>query len=126
MRVGLMGKAGSVRITLGSAVELDKIALDINYTLDLLTQFQPLNRVSLGVRFNLGDGGRKEIAEKVDQLYLAGLDSYSRGDYQIAREYWEDALALNPKFDPAREGLNTISHTQSVRQRINDMQTLDN
>jgi hypothetical protein len=126
MRMGLMGKAGNVRITLGTAVELEKLSLDINYTLDLLTQVQPLNRVSLGVRFNLGDGGRKELAGKVDQLYLAGLDAYSRENYQEAREYWEDALALNPKFDPAREGLDIIDHTQSVRQRINDLQMLDN
>jgi hypothetical protein len=125
MRMGLMGKAGSVRVTVGSAVELEKISLDINYTLDLLTQMQPLNRVSLGVRFNLGDGGRKNRADGVDRLYLAGLDAYSRGSYLEAQEYWEDALKLTPKFEPAREGLAIITHTENVQQRISDMQTLD-
>ncbi|MDR2618835.1 MAG: UPF0164 family protein [Treponema sp.] len=125
MRMGLMGKHGNVRIALGSAVELEKISLDLNYTLDLLTQMQPLNRVSLGVRFNLGDGGRKERAGRVDQLYLAGLDAYSRGNYQEAREYWEEALRIDPKFDPATEGLSIIAHAQSVQQKISDMQTLD-
>ncbi|GHU64451.1 hypothetical protein FACS189447_01260 [Spirochaetia bacterium] len=125
MRMGLMGKAGSVRITLGSALELEKIALDVNYTLDLLTQMQPLNRVSLGVRFNLGDGGRKERSLRVDELYLAGLDAYSRENYPLARDYWEEVLTLNPKFEPAREGINIIAHAENVQQRISDMQTLD-
>jgi tetratricopeptide (TPR) repeat protein len=125
MRAGLMGKAGNVRITIGSAVNLEQISLDINYTLDLLTQMQPLNRVSLGVRLNLGDGGRGALAARVDELYLAGLDAYAQGDHDQARRHWEDALALNPGFDPAREGLAILAHSQSVRDRIDEMQRLD-
>jgi tetratricopeptide (TPR) repeat protein len=125
MRTGFMAKAGNVRITIGSAVNLQKISLDINYTLDLLTQFQPLNRVSLGVRLNLGDRGRGALAGKVDELYLAGLDAYAAGDYAQARQHWEDALALNPKFDPARESLDILAHSQSVQQRIDEMQRLE-
>jgi hypothetical protein len=125
MRTGLMAKAGNVRITIGSAVNLEKISLDINYTLDLLTQIQPLNRVSLGVRLNLGDGGRGVLAARVDELYLTGLDAYAGGDYARARQLWEDALALNPKFDPAREGLGILAHSQSVQDKINEMQQLE-
>jgi hypothetical protein len=125
MRFGLMGKAGNVRITLGSAVKLEKISLDINYTLDLLTQMQPLNRVSLGVRLDLGDGGRSALAARVDELYLAGLEAYARSDREQARQLWQDALALNPKFDPAREGLNILAHSQNVQDRIDEMQQLD-
>jgi hypothetical protein len=125
MRAGLMGKAGNVRITIGSAINLEKISLDVNYTLDLLTQIQPLNRVSLGVRLKLGDGGRGALAARVDEFYLAGLDAYSRGDYAQARQHWEDALALNPKFDPAREGLNILTHSQNVQDRIEEMQRLE-
>ncbi|MDR1863187.1 MAG: UPF0164 family protein [Treponema sp.] len=125
MRCGLMGKAGNVRITLGSAVKLEKISLDINYTLDLLTQMQPLNRVSLGVRLDLGDGGRRALAARVDELYLAGLEAYAQSDYAKARQHWEDALALNPRFDPAREGLNILDRSQNVKDRIDEMQRLD-
>jgi tetratricopeptide (TPR) repeat protein len=125
MRTGLMAKAGNVRIAIGSAIKMEKIALDINYTLDLLTQMLPLNRVSLGVRFDLGDGGRGTLAARVDELYLTGLDSYSRGNFAEARQHWEDALALNPKFDPAREGLNILVHAQSVQDKIDEMQRLD-
>ncbi|MCL2477929.1 MAG: UPF0164 family protein [Treponema sp.] len=125
MRMGVMGKSGSARITVGSAVTLNKIALDINYTLDLLTQMQPLNRVSLGVRFNLGDGGRAATAARVDELYLSGLDAYGEGRNQDALSYWEEALRLNPKFQPAREGIGIIQGAMNIQQRIRDMQTLN-
>jgi len=124
MRAGLMGKAGNARITLGSAIKLEKISLDINYTLDLLTQIQPLNRVSLGVRFNLGDQGRKALSDKVDALYLSGLDAYSRYDFKGAQGYWEEALKLDPSYEPAKEGLNTINKTINIEGRISDMQQL--
>ncbi|MCL2834987.1 MAG: tetratricopeptide repeat protein, partial [Treponema sp.] len=125
MRMGIMGKSGSARVTIGSAIDLNKISLDINYSLDLMTQIQPLNRVSLGVRFNLGDGGRAATAAKVDELYLLGLDAYGRGDNAGALSCWQEALRLNPKFQPAREGINVIAQAMNIQQRIKDMQTLD-
>jgi tetratricopeptide (TPR) repeat protein len=125
MRTGLLFKSGNVRVALGSAITLNKISLDINYTLDLLTQMQPLNRISVGIRFDLGDQGRKEMADRVDELYLAGLDAYAQRKYPEAQYYFEEALNLNPKFDPAREGLKIIQHAISVQQRIDDLQRLD-
>jgi hypothetical protein len=125
MRTGLLFKAGNVRIALGSAVNLNNIALDVNYTLDLLTQMQPLNRVSVGIRFDLGDQGRKQAADRVDDLYLAGLDAYAQGKYTEAQYCFEEALKQNPKFDPAREGLKIIREALAVQQRIDDLQRLD-
>jgi tetratricopeptide (TPR) repeat protein len=125
MRAGFLAKTGNYRVTMGSAVNLGKIALDLNYTLDLLTQLTPLNRVSLGVRFNFGDQGRQLISEQVDALYVSGLDSYAAGNYDEAKHYWDDALALNPKFDPAKEGINLINTTQDINTRMQEMQTFD-
>jgi hypothetical protein len=125
MRTGLLFKSGNVRVALGSAVNLNKISLDVNYTLDLLTQMQPLNRVSVGIRFDLGDQGRKQTADHVDELYLAGLDAYARRNYTEAQYYFEEVLKLDPKFDPAREGLRIIQQAISVQQRIDDLQRLD-
>lgn len=124
MRAGLMGKAGNVRITVGSAINLNKISLDINYSLDLLTQIQPLNRVSLGVRLDLGDQGRKALSDKVDDLYLTGLDAYSRSDFPTAKDCWEEALKLDPRYDPAREGLSVLNKAMGVEERVIDMQRL--
>jgi tetratricopeptide (TPR) repeat protein len=125
MRAGLLFKAGSARIAMGSAITLNKIALDVNYTLDLLTQMQPLNRISIGVRFDLGDQGRQQATDRVDELYLAGLDAYSKGNYADALSNWEEALRLNPRFEPARESLTTLQGLEAVQQRIDDLQRLD-
>jgi hypothetical protein len=125
MRAGLLAKSGSVRVALGSAVTLKNIALDVNYTLDLMTQLQPLNRVSIAVRFNMGDQGRGQTAARVDELYLSGLESYSRGAYSDAEYYWNEALRLNPKFEPARESLNTLRNAREIQKKIDDLQRLD-
>ena len=125
MRAGVLFKAGGIKITAGSAVTLSKIVLDINYSLDLATQMQPLNRISLGVRFDLGDQGRRLIEEKVNALYLAGLDSYSIGNFEEAQQNWQDALELNPRFDPARESLRVLNEQQAMERRIDEFQRLN-
>jgi hypothetical protein len=115
---GLLMKAGSLRIALGSAITVGALAFDVNYTLDLLTQLQPLNRVSIGIRFNLGDGGRQAKAKRIDNLYLSGLDSYSRGDDDDAKAKWEAALSLDPTFNPAQEGLDAIAGYRELTNRL--------
>ena len=125
MRAGFLGRYGGYRITVGSAVDLGKIALDLNYSLDLLTQFTPLNRISLGARLSLGDQGRQERSDKIDALYLSGLDAYNMGNIEKARSDWEEALSLNPRFDPAKEGLTLIQDSRSLNERVRSMQSLD-
>ena len=117
-----MLKAGSTRITVGSALTMEKVAFDINYTLDLLTQLQPLNRVSVGIKLDLGDHGRSRIAKQVDEFYLAGLDAYSQGHDTEAKRLWEEALRLNRDFDPAREGLMALRASEMLQQRVTEMQ----
>jgi len=125
IRAGVLYKAGSSRVTVGSAVNLDKIAVDVNYTLDLLTQIQPLNRISLAVRFDLGDGGRREKANKVEDLYLLGYEAYSTEKYAEARVCWEEALRLDPKYDPAIEGLSMLDSHEGLTGRIEELYKLD-
>jgi tetratricopeptide (TPR) repeat protein len=125
MRAGVLYKAGSSRVTVGSAVDLDKISVDVNYTLDLLTQLQPLNRISLAVRLDLGDGGRMQTAEKVNELYLLGYEAYSVGNFADARVCWEEALRLDPKYEPARESLNMLNSREDLNERIQDLNRLD-
>ena len=125
MRTGVMIKAGSTKLTVGSTIAMEKITLDINYSLDLLTQLQPMNRISLGVRFDMGDQGRAVLAERINNLYLSGLEDYSRGNYADARSKWEEALRLNPRFDPAKESLNTLSGLEKIERRIDSLQRLD-
>jgi len=125
MRSGILFKAGSSRLCIGSAINMDKIALEVNYTLDLLTQLQPLNRVSLGVRIDLGDGGRRNESAKIEELYLLGLEAYSRGNYSDARICWDEALKQDPKFEPAKEGLKMLNEREELDKRIEDLFRLD-
>jgi hypothetical protein len=119
---GLRLKAGGTRIAIGSAVSLEKVVFDVNYTLDLATQIQPLNRVSVGVRLDLGDRGRSRVDKQVDEFYLAGLDSYSQGNDTDAKRLWQEVLKLNANFEPAREGLSAIRAAEELQQRVSQMQ----
>jgi hypothetical protein len=125
MRSGFMSKTGNVRLVIGSAVDLEKISLDINYTLDLLTQFTPLNRLSLGLRINLGDQGRKNQADQIEQFYLQGLGAYAQGNMTEAQYYWEMVLRMNPRFEPAKEGLLLVQRSLELEDRIDQMQRLN-
>ncbi|MDR1388958.1 MAG: UPF0164 family protein [Treponema sp.] len=125
MRAGLLARYGAYRVTLGSAVELGKIIVDLNYSLDLLTQFTPLNRVSLGISFNFGDQGRADLRREVDAVYLEGLEAYAAGRYEEANSRWEEALGMDPGFDPAKEGITLINNSRALETRINEMETLD-
>jgi hypothetical protein len=125
MRGGLMAKPGNSHLILGSALSLKKISLDVNYVMDPLTRLRPLNRVSLGVRLDLGDQGRARLAAEVDRLYLEGLDAYAEGDYTLARYNWGEALKLNPRFVPARENLAILEEAVAVQGRLDELQLLD-
>jgi tetratricopeptide (TPR) repeat protein len=125
MRTGVMVKPGASRVTIGSAISMNKISFDINYTLDLLSQLQPLNRISLAVRFDLGDGGRGALSKKVDELYILGLEAYSKGNLDDARLCWEEALKLNPKYEPARESLDMLNNRENIKQKVEDLYKLD-
>ncbi|MDR2444973.1 MAG: UPF0164 family protein [Spirochaetaceae bacterium] len=124
MRAGLLMKAGNIRAVIGSAVALKYINIDVNYTLDLLTQIQPLNRVALGIRFDLGDNGRKSKSDLVDEYYLAGLDAYSASRDAEARILFEKVLEINPNFEPAIEALKSLDNYEQLNNRINEMRRL--
>jgi len=125
MRAGVLFKAGSSRVVVGSAVSMDKLSIDVNYTLDLLTQLQPLNRISLAVRFDLGDNGRSQMANKVEELYLLGLEAFSRGNFTDARLCWEEALRIDPQYEPAKDSLNMLNNREGLTNRIEEMYSLD-
>jgi len=125
MRAGFLFKGGGSRLAVGSAINLDNISIDVNYTLDFLTQLQPMNRISLAVRLNLGDSGRKLKENRIDELYLLGFEAFSRGNYTDARLCWEEVLRLNPRYDPAIESLAMLNDREGLTQRVEDLYKLD-
>jgi hypothetical protein len=121
---GLLVKGGNPRITIGSSFDVDLARISINYTLDLTTQFTPLNRISVQAAFSLGDLGRGDIAKKVDTLYLNGLDAYSRGEIDSAISLWDEALVLDPSFDPARESRDAALASKGLKQTMTELQQI--
>jgi hypothetical protein len=125
LQAGVQLKAGRWALSVGTRLALTGIKLDLNYTLDLLTQPQSVNRLSLAASFDFGDSGRAEIARRVDELYLNGLEEYANGNTETALAMLQEALKLDPKFDPAREAVAALLVAQALVQRIDQIQKLE-
>jgi len=123
-QAGLLIKGGP-RLTLGSSIRVNPLVLVVNYTLDLTTQTTPLNRLSIEARFDMGDSGRRDKQRQVDDLYILGLEAYARGDISQAVSFWQEALDMNPYFDPAREGIETARAALRLQQRVLEIQRLE-
>jgi hypothetical protein len=125
LRAGFMLRSSGSRVTVGSTIALSSITFDINYTLDLVTQIQPMNRLTLGVRLELGDGGASAMSNRVDELYLKGLDAYASGDEGLALDFFNQVLNLSPRFDPALQAMRAINNASSISSRIKNMESFD-
>ncbi|MBN2628480.1 MAG: UPF0164 family protein [Spirochaetales bacterium] len=122
---GFLLKLGKPRITVGTDLEMEKFSVGVNYTLDLATQFKPIDRIVLSLSLNLGDFGRMTLRDKVQELYLTGLGAYSLGDYTQALIYWEECLQLDENFTPAREMITTTEKSLELEQKMRDQQTVE-
>jgi hypothetical protein len=122
---GFLLKGGNPRLSLGTSFNIDLVRLTVNYTLDLTTQATPFNRISVEASFALGDLGRADLAKKVDNLYLSGLDAYAKGDTAAAAAAWAEALKIDPRFDPAKESLKALQGFQNLLDSINKAQVLN-
>ncbi len=125
LQAGFLLKGNNPRISVGAAIDFSPLTLAVNYTLDLTTQFSPLNRMSIEARFDMGDMGRSARATQSEELYLKGLDAYAAGDLDLAIAYWNESLKLNPYFDPARENRDTAQAAVEMRQRMLELQRLE-
>lgn len=122
---GFFLAGGNPRFSLGSEFFLKNYLININYTLDFTSSVHPLNRISLSVKVDLGDKGREEIREKVDELYTKGLEYYYMGDLNKAIVSWNDALSLDPGFDPAKRGIDSAELSLALQMRIIEIQKIE-
>ncbi len=125
VQTGFQIKTGLPRFSVGSSLDLERFSLTANYTLDLTTQVNSIDRFSLALKLNLGDFGRMTRNERAQLLYLQGLEEYANGDISKAISYWEESLQLRPDFTPAREMIETARKTQELNQVIQENQTID-
>ena len=122
---GFLLKGGNPRVSLGGEAVYKGVQVNINYTLDLTTSFNPVNHISLSAKVKLGDKGRSQIAAQVDEWYIDGLKKYTDGNYEGAIDSWNKALALNAGFDPAKKGIAIALRQQQLIEKIKEMQSLD-
>lgn len=125
LHTGLFLSGGNPRFSLGTEFNLLSYLVNVNYTLDLSSSLNPISRFSLGLKMSLGDKGRKEDAEKVDELYAMGLKAYFSMNLEEAISYWEELLGINPGFDPAKLGIRAAQATLDIQNKIRDAQIIE-
>ncbi len=116
IHAGFSHRGSNPKITIGSGLLLEKINLNINYTLDMTTQLTAVDKFSIEATIPMGDNGRKVDSRKVDEYYIAGLESYANGDLNKAIEFWEAAIEIDSTFQPAVENL-IVAKTAIILQK---------
>ncbi len=123
---GFLLKGANPRFSLGAQYDItSRVTMNVNYTYDITSSLNPLNRVSLALKTHLGDRGRAKVQEEVDTYYLLGIDYYTRGDLNMAIELWQKALMLNKRYDPVKIALQAAEDTMRVEQMMLDLQRID-
>lgn len=113
-------KGGNPRFSVGSELQLSNARLNFNYTLDLTSSLNPVNRISLSAKILLGDRGRAERQKQIDELYLKGLEYYSNAEWEKAIEQWELVLKINKRYDPAILGIDSAKSQIDMYNRVRE------
>ena len=113
-------KGGNPRFSVGAELQLTNARLNFNYTLDLTSSFNPVNRISLSAKILLGDRGRAERQLIIDQLYLEGLEYYANSEWEKAIEKWEEVLLINKRYDPAILGIESAKSQIDMYNRVRE------
>ncbi|NLM01680.1 MAG: UPF0164 family protein [Treponema sp.] len=124
-QTGFLLSGANPRFSFGTEFEVKKFFINVNYTFDMTSSINPVNRISLCAKMNLGDKGRKALQEEVDSLYIEGLQLYNEEMLEEAIDVWKQSLALDPSFDPAKEGIENAQNMIDLIRRIKEYQSLD-
>jgi hypothetical protein len=118
-QAGMLLRWGGSRFSMGANLNLADVSIDVNYNLDLATQFTNIDRFSVQARLNFGDEGRGALRDLVDSYYLDAWRASAIGEFETAVELAEKALVLNPEFTPAQQlrdlSLETLQLQQDLR-----------
>ena len=115
---GVHLKGDNPRVSVGSTIDAKGVSFILNYNLDLSGRLNPLDKFSVEAKLNLGDRGRLAARQKVEELYLSGVDAYSRGDLADALGFWEGALAIDPGFSPVRDLIESTRAEMDLRREL--------
>lgn len=122
---GFYYRGSNPRISLGSTIDFTDVTVAVNYTLDMTTQVDTIDRFSLEAKLRMGDEGRYALQSRVEELYLAGLEAYAKGNLQTAIRYWESVLNLDETFQPAREILTTTKNALTLQEEMREISRVE-
>jgi hypothetical protein len=114
---GVLMKADNPRVSVGAALTLGTLALNMNYNLDLSGSLNPLDKFSVQAKFDLGDGGRAARAQEAQSLFLQGTDVFADGNYEKALALWKEVLKIDPGYLPARDNIRIAMQTIVVQEQ---------
>ena len=121
LRSGVHMLGGNPRFNMGGSVLINKIKLTTNYTIDLTTQFNNVDKFSIEISAFLGDKGRAARARKVNELYIAAINALSEDKTLEAIQLAEQALKLDPNFVPARETIELAKDVLRFQTSIDEI-----
>jgi len=102
-QTGFQLKGGNPRFAMGGSLTWKDIRFQMNYTLDMTTQTSSVDRFSVQAAFNFGDRGRADVQRQVEEYYLDALVAYANGDIESTVALCNQALELDPTFQPAAD-----------------------
>jgi hypothetical protein len=114
---GVLMKADNPRISVGAALTLGGLALNMNYNLDLSGSLNPIDKFSVQARFDLGDAGRAARAQEAETLFLQGVEEFANGNYEKALATWQETLKLDPKYTPAIDNIRIVQQTIALQEQ---------
>lgn len=124
-QAGFLLSGANPRISFGTEFNVRDFLININYTFDMTSSVNPINRISLCAKMDLGDRGRKSLQNSVDALYSEGLGLYNEEKLEEAIIVWEEALKLDNTFDPARECIEKAKIMLDLLESIREYQRLE-
>lgn len=122
LHTGFRYENATPAFAMGTIVGLQDFSLVANYNLDVTTQSGALDRFSVQVRFDLGDRGRDEIQDRIDELYLEALVQVAEGNLEAAAGNLQLATELDPRFGPADALLRQVERTIALERQLQETQ----
>ncbi len=122
---GFSHRGSNPKFTIGGKISLEYIDINMNYTLDMTTQLAAVDKFSIEATIPFGDRGRELNSGKVDEYYIAGLESYARGNLSKAIDYWKAALEIDPTFQPAAENLQVADTAIKLQESMEALNVVE-
>jgi hypothetical protein len=118
VQAGTLLDPSTPRVSVGAALAVGTMSLTMNYNLDLSGSLDPLDKLSVQAKFDLGDSGRKAQSQAAEALYLQGVEEYANGNYARAIELWQEVLKIDPKYTPAADNIRTVQQTMALQEQL--------